>query len=424
MRILRMGSQGPAVALLQLALNRAGAGELETDGVFGVKTEAALRRFQRETGLNPDGVAGRETHRALTPWYTGYLVHKLQRGDTLWALAGKYGTAVEAIRLANPGLREENLEIGKGLVVPLGFDVVPEGIPFFSGLTGYCVRGLAVRYPFLFTGELGKSVQGRPLWFLRLGAGENRVLYHAGIHANEWITTPLLLRFCEALAKAFAAGGTILDRSAAEILDYASLTLIPQVNPDGADLVTGELRRGENYRQAQRIAADYPRFPFPAGWKANLRGTDLNLQFPAGWEEAKKNKAAQGVVSPAPADYVGPAPLSAPESRALYDFTLALQPRLTLSLHTQGKEIYWRYGGCEPPKSREIGELFARLSGYLLADPAATSSAGYKDWFIAALCRPGYTIEAGQGTNPLPLADLDAIYRELLPILVYGALVT
>ena len=77
MRMLRMGSQGPAVALLQLALNRAGAGELETDGVFGVKTEAALRRFQRETGLNPDGAAGRETHRALTPWYTGYLVHKL-----------------------------------------------------------------------------------------------------------------------------------------------------------------------------------------------------------------------------------------------------------------------------------------------------------------------------------------------------------
>lgn len=425
MRILRMGSLGPAAALLQLALNRAGAGELDTDGVFGVKTEAALRRFQQRQGLNPDGVAGRETHRALTPWYTGYLVHKLQRGDTLWNLAERYGTAVEAIRLANPGLREENLEVGAGLVVPLGFAVVPEGIPFFSGLTGYCVRGLAARYPFLSTGELGKSVQGRPLWSLRLGAGENRVLYHAGIHANEWITTPLLLRFCEELAKAFAAGGTILDHSAAELLSYASLTLIPQVNPDGADLVTGELRQGESFRQAQRIAADYPRFPFPSGWKANLRGTDLNLQFPAGWEAAKKNKAEQGIVSPAPADFVGTAPLSAPESRALYDYTLAFQPRLTLSLHTQGKEIYWRYGDREPPKSREIGELFARLSGYRLADPIAISSyAGYKDWFIDALCRPGYTIEAGQGMNPLPLADFDAIYREVLPILVYGALVT
>ena len=425
MRILRMGSIGPAVALLQLALNRKGSAGLAQDGIFGPATEAALRRFQQERGLNPDGVAGRETHRALMPWYTGYLVHTIRRGDTLWALAERYATSLEAIRLANPGVREEHLEIGAGLVVPLGFAVVPEGIPFFSGLTGYCVRGLAVRYPFLFTGELGKSVQGRPLWFLRLGAGENRVLYHAGIHANEWITTPLLLRFCEALAKAFAAGGTILDRSAAEIMDYASLTLIPQVNPDGADLVTGELRRGENYRQAQRIAADYPRFPFPAGWKANLRGTDLNLQFPAGWEEAKKHKAAQGVVSPAPADYVGPAPLSAPESRVLYDYTLATAPRLTLSFHTQGEEIYWRYGECEPENAKQIGELFARLSGYKLADPVpGSSNAGYKDWFLEAFDRPGYTVEAGRGVNPLPLTDFDDIYEKNLPILVYGALVT
>ena len=425
MRILRMGSIGPAVELLQLALNRAQGAGLATDGIFGPETETALRRFQREAGLAADGVAGRETHRALLPWYTGYLVHKVQRGDTLWALARRYETTEEAIRLANPGLKAENLEIGTGLVVPLGFDVVPTGIRWFSGLAGYVVRGLAARYPFLTTGEIGKSVLGRPLWFLRLGDGANRVLYHAGIHANEWITTPLLLKFAEELAAAFAAGGTLYDRSAAELMDYAAVTLVPLVNPDGLDLVTGELQQGESFRQAQAIAADYPRFPFPAGWKANIRGTDLNLQFPAGWETAKKLKAEQGIVSPAPADYVGPAPLSAPESRALYDYTLALQPRLTLSYHTQGREIYWRFGEQAPPRGREIGELFAELSGYTLTDAAYLSSfAGYKDWFIDSFCRPGYTIEAGQGTNPLPLADFNEIYRENLPILVYGALVT
>ena len=266
---------------------------------------------------------------------------------------------------------------------------------------------------------------GKPIWYLKLGSGENQVLYNAEHHANEWITTPLLLKFAEDLAAAYAGGENIFDYSAAKLLDYAADTLIPAVNPDGLDLVTGELEQGEFYKGAVNIADDWPNIPFPAGWKANIRGTDLNLQYPAGWEEAKKNKYAQGVRGPAPLDYVGLAPLSAPESRAMYDYTLALSPRLTLSYHTQGGEIYWRYGECEPEGARKIGELFAKLSGYSLADPAPESSnAGYKDWFIEALDRPGFTIEAGRGTNPLPLTDFNTLYKENLPILTYGALVT
>ena len=425
MRILRMGSTGPAVALLQLALNRLGAGELETDGEFGPQTEAAVRRFQACEGLAADGVAGRETHRAILPWYTGYRLHRVAPGDTIWALAQRYGTEEAAIRTANPDAQPENLAVGSALVIPLGFAVVPTTIPMFSALVGYCVQGLAARYPFLRTGEIGRSVMGRPLWRLTLGSGENRVLYNAAHHANEWICTPLLLRFAEELAAAYADGGTILDRSAAEIFRYASVTLVPAVNPDGIDLATGELQQGVFYREAEAIAKGYPGCPFPSGWRANIRGTDLNLQYPAGWETARENKYALGVRGPAPGDYVGPAPLSAPESRAMYDYTLALSPRLTLAYHTQGAVIYWRYGGREAPGSREIGELFARLSGYLLDEvPFASGFAGYKDWFLEAFDRPGYTIEAGRGVNPLPLSDFEEIYRENLPILVYGALVT
>lgn len=425
MRILRMGSRGPSVELLQLALDRAGFGPLETDGIFGTQTDGALRRFQRESRIAADGVAGRETHRAILPWYTGCRIHSVRQGDTLWALARRWGTTEAAIRLANPGLREEALAVGSALVIPLPFPVVPTTIRWFSALVGYCVRGLQARYPFLTAGEIGKSVMGRPLWRLGLGAGENRVLYQAGHHANEWICTPLLLRFAEALAAAFAAGERLAGIPAAELMEAASVQLVPALNPDGIDLVTGELQAGAFLRGAQRIAADYPRFAFPDGWKANIRGTDLNLQYPAGWELARENKAALGVVSPAPADYVGPAPLSAPESRALYDYTLAFGPRLTLSYHTQGAVIYWRYEDRAPLGAREIAERFAALSGYALEDaPRASGYAGYKDWFIDSLRRPGFTIEAGQGINPLPLSDFDAIWRENLPILANAALVT
>ncbi len=203
-----------------------------------------------------------------------------------------------------------------------------------------------------------------------------------------------------------------------------SLERIVAANP-GIDLVTGALNEGEYFDAARRIAARYPSIPFPSGWKADIRGIDLNLQYPAGWETARDNKFALGFVSPAPADYVGSAPLVAPESRAMYDFTMSVSPALTLSYHSQGRVIYRKYADYEPPRSRQIAEAFAAVSGYSVEDtPYASGFAGYKDRFIQSFNRPGYTIEVGLGTNPLPLSRFDGIYSENLGILTYAALAT
>lgn len=89
-------------------------------------------------------------------------------------------------------------------------------------------------------------------------------------------------------------------------------------------------------------------------------------------------------------------PLVAPESLALYNFTLMHDFRLILAYHTQGKEIYWQFQDYAPIEAKEIGETFARSSSYALADvPYSSSFAGYKDWFLQEYRRPGYTIEAG-----------------------------
>ena len=425
MRTLRFGSTGPAVQLLQLALERAGFGPLQTDGVFGPATRGALSRFQAVNRLTVDGIAGPATHRALLLWYTGYITVRVRRGDSLWSLARLYGSSTEAVRLANPGVEPENLQVGAALIVPLPFAVVPEGLDWCSALVGYCVQGLAARYPFLRSGAVGKSVLGKPLWSLRMGQGENRVLYHAEHHANEWITTPVLLRFAEELASAYAVGGELAGFRAGEILDYATLCLVPAVNPDGMDLVTGELSSGEAYRAARTIAERYPRYPFPSGWKANIRGVDLNLQYPAGWEQARANKYALGITSPAPADFVGEAPLTAPEARAMAELTERFDPALTLSYHSQGEVIYWEFQDYAPANARDIGLLFARLSGYALEEtPYSSAFAGYKDWFLQEFRRPGYTVEVGRGVNPLPASDFPAIYRRNRELLTYAAIVT
>lgn len=425
MLVLKTGSTGASVELLQLALNRAGFGPLDSDGLFGSRTKQALTAFQRSKGLSADGIAGPATNMALLPWYQGFRMYSIKAGDSLYSIAQANSVELPALLSANPGLPPDNLRPGSKIILPLPFDVVPTDISCSSRLVAYCVRGLSARYPFIVTGEAGRSVMGRPLWTLTMGQGRNRVLYNASHHANEWICSLVLLRFAEELAKAYVSGESIYGESAAEILSYATLCLIPAVNPDGIDLVTGDISAGEYYANARRIAADYPRFRFPQDWKANIRGIDLNLQYPAGWEQARENKYAQGIVSPAPADFVGSAPLSAPEARAVYDFTLRYDSALILAYHTQGEVIYWKYLDFMPEGSENIAQLFSRLSGYEAEDtPFASGFAGYKDWFIQDFDRPGYTIEAGRGENPLPIGQFDKIYRDNLGILTYGALVT
>ena len=290
-----------------------------------------------------------------------------------------------------------------------------------------CVRMIEeiVRtYPFCRTEDLATTAFQRSIRTLVIGNGPRKVLFSAAHHANEWITSLVLLKYAEELAQAIQNGGNIYGRNARSIADAVTIYMVPMVDPDGVDLVVGAIKPGDiQYDLAQRLARDYPTIPFPEGWKANLLGVDLNLQYPAGWLMAREIKFSQGYVRPGPRDYVGRAPLNQFETQALAGYTEYIDPALVLTYHSQGKEIYWKFRDIEVPGARELGQKMADVSGYTLSDtPYASGFAGYKDWFIQKFRRPGYTIEVGSGENPLPLSQFNEIYNDNVGILTIAAM--
>ena len=301
--------------------------------------------------------------------------------------------------------------------------IVQTDIPMTSQRCIDTILKITETYPFCRSEELTTTAFGRPIRTLVLGNGPRKVIYSAAHHANEWITTPVLLKFAEELAEANQTGGQLFSTDARTLSENTTIYLVPMVDPDGVDLVTGAIEPGTvQYETARTLADRYPAISFPSGWKANLLGVDLNLNYPAGWLQAREIKFTQGYTRPGPRDYVGRAPLDQRETRALAGYTRFIDPELVLAYHSQGEVIYWQFGE-EVPGARELGERFAKVSSYELADtPYESSFAGYKDWFIQEFRRPGYTIEVGTGDNPLPLSQFDKIYRDNLGILVTAAL--
>ena len=266
--------------------------------------------------------------------------------------------------------------------------IVPTNMNYNYNILRQNLYTLMSSFPFLNVQVVGKSVLGKNIYVVKLGKGPKKVFYSASIHANEWITSVLLMKFIEDYCNAYITNSSLYNYSITNLFNSSSIYIMPMVNPDGVDLLNSTIPNSV-YSNVIKIANSFPSIPFPNGWKANINGVDLNLQFPAGWEQAKEIKYSQGFDKPAPRDFVGYGPLTEPESLAIYNFTLSHNFSLILAYHSQGEVIYWQFQDYKPPKSLVIGQEFSISSGYSLEDtPYNSSFAGYKDWFIQNYNRP------------------------------------
>ncbi len=160
------------------------------DGIFGQNTKNSVIIFQKQNGLTADGVVGPRTWSALRPYING----------------------------------------------GLGF-IVPTNISYSSSIMQINLDSLKRLYPFIEIFNVGRSVFGTNIPVIKIGNGQKEVFYSASFHANEWITSPLLMRFLADYCYTYSNNLTIFGYNARELYNYCTIYIMPMVNPDGIGLI-------------------------------------------------------------------------------------------------------------------------------------------------------------------------------------------
>ncbi|MEK6264807.1 MAG: LysM peptidoglycan-binding domain-containing protein [Clostridium sp.] len=147
MILLRIGSTGADVKYLQTILVKLGYTAGPIDGIFGPKTDSAVRSFQKAYGLVVDGIVGKNTwaaiDKALRPTaYFGTLIYTVVPGDNLYTIAHNYNSTLENVLKFNKIPDPNLIYPGQKIVIPLS---PPEAI-IYTVKSGDSLYSIAIRY--------------------------------------------------------------------------------------------------------------------------------------------------------------------------------------------------------------------------------------------------------------------------------------
>lgn len=175
------------------------------------------------------------------------------------------------------------------------------------------------------TSLIGHSVEGRPLHSYELGNPDGQAVLLTGLmHGVEIIGSVALLEVVRHLAT--SARG--------EVLRHARVVVVPVVNPDALHANCARLASGQRAFQ-----------------RCNARGVDLNRNFPRLRKDMPRNPLGGSRWRRSP-HYVGPHPLSEPESQALRGVADRLRPRVSVAFHSFGELLLYPWAFTTRPNPR------------------------------------------------------------------------
>jgi murein tripeptide amidase MpaA len=173
----------------------------------------------------------------------------------------------------------------------------------------------------------GTSVEGRPIRAYELGRPDGAPVLLTGLmHGVEIVGSLALLELVR----------HIVTDPQAELLRHARVVVVPIVNPDGLHANCARLALGRR-----------------AFHRCNARGVDLNRNFPRLRTTMPSNPLGGSRWRHSP-HYVGPQPLSEPETRALHAIAESLRPRVSIAFHSFGELLLYPWAFTARPNPRRV----------------------------------------------------------------------
>ena len=187
---------------------------------------------------------------------------------------------------------------------------------------------------------IGKSVDGRNIYAIEIGKGDDVTIFEASIHASESANTLFITKFMIDIINKYESG----DKEATSLLNNHKIVVIPSANPDGYEIThfgTKYLNDSSLYiNHADKEELEYIKF--------NANGVDLNRNFPSqtaglyykeyDLHESVTLKKSLSEYSYYPGDTLG----SEPEVRAIMYLQNKWLPKIKnyVALHSAGQSVY------------------------------------------------------------------------------------
>lgn len=277
---------------------------------------------------------------------------------------------------------------------------------------------LAKMYPEIIkVGSIGASVEGRDLVLIEFGKGDKKIFVCGTHHAREYISTTYLMYAIDRFAYMYETGMNETQYDIKAILDNVTFCIVPMVNPDGVNLVQNGINAVQNPEAVSAMKITEGRENGYRAWKANINGVDPNWNYDKDWFKSREKAS-----SPASTGYNGEMPNTEPETQAVAAYVDENMFEAYLSMHTQGKLLYWAEDVTNPTN---LGALVQRDTGFsLIREDTAAKLNGvggsFFDYVFRKYGKATMTVELCNyiGPKPYPDADFDRVWAPAKNVLL------